>query len=239
MEKTLLPDPNGILLVDKPAGITSHDVVYRIRRTFQLKKVGHGGTLDPAATGLLIMLIGKGTKLSNAIMGHDKMYDGIMRLGQTTTTQDAEGEILETRDISGITQEMVLEAMAKFKGDIYQLPPMVSALKKDGVPLYKLARKGEEIERKERFVHIYRFDMLNFGMPDSTVRVKCTKGTYIRTLCYDVGEALGCGAHLVGLRRLSSGKFSVENAMPLDQILSLSREEFEKLVVPISQVDSL
>ena len=132
--------------------------------------------------------------------------------------------------------EMVLEAMAKFKGDIYQLPPMVSALKKDGVPLYKLARKGEEIERKERFVHIYRFDMLNFGMPDSTVRVKCTKGTYIRTLCYDVGEALGCGAHLAGLRRLSSGKFSVENAMPLDQILSLSREEFEKLVVPLREI---
>ena len=234
MKKSPFPDPNGILLVDKPAGITSHDVVYRIRRNFQLNKVGHGGTLDPAATGLLIMLIGKGTKLSNTIMGGDKIYDGILRLGQTTTTQDAEGEILETRDASGITQEMVLEAMAKFKGDIYQLPPMVSALKKDGVPLYKLARKGEEIERKERLVHIYRFDMLDFGIPDSTIRVKCTKGTYIRTLCYDVGEVLGCGAHLAGLRRLSSGKFSIENALSLDKILAMSREEFEKLLLPIT-----
>jgi tRNA pseudouridine 55 synthase len=227
-------DPNGILLVDKPAGMTSHDVVNAVRKMFNIKKAGHGGTLDPSATGLLILLIGAGTKLSDRIMGHDKTYAGVMRLGLTTSTQDADGEILSEAPIDGIAESAVLEAASAFKGDMYQLPPMVSALKKDGVPLYKLARQGQEVEREPRFIHIYDFKVTEFGLPDSKIYVKCTKGTYVRTLCHDVGASLGCGGILQSLRRLQSGKFSVENAITFAALKETPRADFAKLLLPLS-----
>ncbi len=230
---------DGLLLVDKPAGITSHDVVYRIRRGFGIEKVGHGGTLDPGATGLLVILLGKGTKLSDRVMGGDKTYEGVLRLGAQTDSQDSDGDVVARGDASAVTPEALAAAMAELTGDIYQTPPMVSAIKKDGVRLYEMARKGQVVERPQRFVHIYEFTATGpltpapDGLVDVPIRVRCTKGTYIRTLCHDVGEALGCHGHLSGLRRLRSGAFDVADALPLDSILALSKDELAKRVVPM------
>ena len=231
----LLPDPfNGVLLVDKPTGPTSHDVVHKIRRTFKIEKVGHGGTLDPNATGLLIILLGKGTKFSDAIMGSDKSYTGVMRLGRTTSSQDCDGETLEERPFEHITREQVLAEMAKLEGDIYQTPPMVSAVKIEGVPLYKLARKGQEVERKQRFVHVYRYEMGDWAPPQVALSVDCSKGTYVRTLVHDVGQALGCGACLDALRRTKSGSFNIQDALAFDDVLKLSPSELAARVIPIA-----
>ena len=227
-------DPNGILLVDKPAGMTSHDVVNAVRKMFNIQKAGHGGTLDPSATGLLILLIGNGTKLSDKIMGGDKTYEGVMKLGLETDTQDADGETLTERGCEGVTEEALREAVASFKGDQYQLPPMVSALKKDGVPLYKLARKGEVVEREPRFIHVYDFRITEFGLPESRIFVKCSKGVYVRTLCHDVGAKLGCGGILQSLRRTQSGKFNVENATAFATLKTTPRADFAKLLLPLS-----
>lgn len=227
-------DPfDGILLVDKPSGMTSHDVVDRIRGHFRLRKVGHGGTLDPMATGLLIILLGRGTKLSQRIMGTDKEYEGIMRLGERTDTQDADGDVLETKDFSRITREQVEAEMGKRRGDQMQMPPMVSAIKKNGVPLYKLARKGQEVEREARFIHVYRFDLIDFTPPDAQFTLKCTKGTYVRTLCDDIGAALECGAHLAQLRRTAIGNLRVDHAQPLDKLIEGSLEELGSHVTPV------
>ncbi len=226
-------DPfDGVLLVDKPAGLTSHDVVARIRRTFRLRKVGHGGTLDPMATGLLLILIGRGTKLSDQFTSTDKEYEGTLRLGIATNTQDAEGEIIAEHDSSFVTRDMLEAEFIKRKGDQMQVPPMVSAIKKDGVPLYKLARKGQEVERPPRLIHLYRFDLLSFDPPDANFRVACTKGTYVRTLCADIGDALGCGAHLAALRRTMSGDLHIDNAHPLSTILEWSLDELRERVTP-------
>lgn len=230
---SLNPDPDGILLVDKPAGMTSHDVVNAVRKMFKIEKAGHGGTLDPSATGLLVLLLGKATKLSERVMGGDKVYEGVMRLGSSTTTQDAEGEHVSGSDPSGVTEEAVRAAAASLTGDIYQTPPMVSALKKDGVPLYKLARKGEEVERQPRLVHVYRFNIVEFGIPDCRIEIKCTKGTYVRTLCHDVGAKLGCGAHLASLRRTQSGKFTVDKAIKFEDLKTLPRADLPKFVLPM------
>ena len=235
----LPPDPfNGILLVDKPTGPTSHDVVHKIRKTFRIEKVGHGGTLDPNATGLLIILLGKGTKFSDAIMGSDKSYTGIMRLGRTTSSQDCDGEILDERPFDHITREHTLAEMAKLEGDIYQTPPMVSAVKIEGIPLYKLARKGQEVERKQRFVHVYRYALLDWAPPLVTISVDCGKGTYVRTLVHDVGQALGCGACLDTLRRTKSGAFDVADALPYDDILKLTPPQLAERVVPLAKLIS-
>lgn len=217
------PDASGILLVDKPSGPTSHDLVARVRGRFKVKKVGHGGTLDPMATGLLILLLGKATKLSDRVMGHDKVYEGALRLGVETDTQDAEGEVVATRDPSGITREALLGAMQALEGDILQTPPMVSARKINGVPLYKLARAGQTVPREPRPVYVYRFDLLSFDPPDASFRVACTKGTYVRTLAHDVGRALGCGAHLAALRRTRVGDFDVSAAHPFDALMDAPR----------------
>ncbi|MFH0879197.1 MAG: tRNA pseudouridine(55) synthase TruB, partial [Lentisphaerota bacterium] len=159
-------DPyDGVLLVDKPSGPTSHDIVAQIRRHFSIKKVGHGGTLDPMATGLLVILTGRGTKLSESVMGFDKVYSGVMHLGITTDTQDVDGKVLEEKDASSITREMIQQEMSRRMGDQMQTPPMVSAIKMNGVPLYKLARKGQTVEREPRFIHIYRFSLLDFTPP--------------------------------------------------------------------------
>jgi tRNA pseudouridine55 synthase len=232
-------DPwDGLLLVDKPSGPTSHDIVAKIRRHFRIRKVGHGGTLDPMATGLLVILLGRGTKLSNRIMGSDKTYEGVMRLGAATNTQDADGNIVSEGDPSSVTREQVAEEMRKRTGDLMQTPPMVSAIKKDGVPLYKLARKGEVVERDARLIHVYRFDLLDFALPDASFRLSCTKGTYVRTLCAEIGGSLGCGAHLKALRRTASGSLRVEDAMPLDDILKLSPDELTRRVVPMDTVQN-
>jgi tRNA pseudouridine55 synthase len=232
-----LSDPfNGVLLVDKPAGPTSHDVVHQIRRTFKIKKVGHGGTLDPNATGLLIILLGKGTKLSDQIMGGDKVYSGVIRLGRVTTTQDCDGETLEEHPFDQVTREQVVAEMKKLEGDIYQVPPMVSAIKQNGIPLYKLARKGEEVVRKPRLVHIYRYVMTEWNPPLVSFITESTKGTYVRTLAHDVGQALGCGASLDALRRLKSGDYDVKDALSFDMILALTPDQLAARVIPLARL---
>ncbi len=216
---------SGILLVDKPKEWTSHDVVNCIRRRFRLKKVGHAGTLDPAATGLLVILLGKATKLSARLTGDDKVYSGTMRLGVETHSQDAEGEITATSSTDGITPEAVQKVAAEFVGDISQIPPMVSAIKKDGQPLYKLARKGQTVEREPRLITIHSLEITRIEIPQVDFQVHCSKGTYVRTLCADIGAKLGCGAHLSDLRRLSSGPFNVKDAHSLEAIKTWEQEE--------------
>ncbi len=226
---------DGILLVDKPAGPTSHDIVHAIRKRFGIRKVGHGGTLDPQATGLLVILLGKGTKLSSYFMTGDKSYEGTMTLGIETNTQDADGEVTREGDAAGITRDQVADAMCRYVGDMMQTPPMVSAVKVKGVPLYKSARKGQTVEREARLIHIYRFDVLDFRLPEVDFRVDCTKGTYVRTLCADVGADLECGAHLSALRRIGAGKLRLEDATPFDAIMEMEEPELAKIVQPLAR----
>lgn len=230
-------DPfDGALLIDKPVGPTSHDVVDALRRHLQIKKVGHSGTLDPNATGLLILLLGRGTKLSEKLMASDKVYEGTMKLGESTDSYDADGELVASLPVPPITVDDLNELAAGFVGDHLQLPPMVSAIKKDGVPLYKLARKGIEVERKPRLIHIYSFRFSDYQEPIAWFRVACTKGTYVRTLAFDIGEKLGCGAHLATLRRLTSGKFDVANALPFENALKTPPSELRNRVIPFLQL---
>jgi tRNA pseudouridine55 synthase len=223
---------DGAILIDKPAGPTSHDVVDAIRRRFQIKKVGHCGTLDPNATGLLIIVLGRGTKLSEKLMGDDKVYEGTIKFGETTDSYDCDGEITASLPVPPLTLDQLNEEAAQFVGDLMQIPPMVSAIKIKGVPLYKLARKGIEIEREPRLVHIYNFRFTGCELPLGTFKIACTKGTYVRSIARDLGQKLGCGAHLATLRRSVSGKFDVVDAAPLDAILNLTTPELEKRVIP-------
>ncbi len=223
---------DGAILVDKPAGPTSHDVVDAIRRKFGIKKVGHCGTLDPNATGLLIIVLGRGTKLSERLMGDDKVYEGTIKFGEATDSYDSDGELTSSLPVMPMTIEELNEEAAKFIGDQMQVPPMVSAIKKGGVPLYKLARKGVEVEREPRLVHIYNFRFTSYAEPLGEFRVACTKGTYIRSIAHDLGQKLGCGAHLTTLRRSASGRFDVADALPLDAVLKLTPAELEKRVMP-------
>jgi tRNA pseudouridine55 synthase len=234
------PDPyDGILLVDKPSEWTSSDVVVKIRNHFKFSKVGHGGTLDPLATGLLVVLIGKGTKLSDRIMGGDKTYEGTLHLGITTNSQDADGEILEEKDASHITRKAVEDVIAQnYLGDIEQIPPMVSAIKKNGVPLYKMARKGQEIEREPRKIHVSSFEVLDFDNPLVTFRVTSTKGTYVRTLAFDIGNDLGVGGSLDALRRTASGPLSIEKAHTLEDILACDRESIGEKIFHLADMIS-
>jgi tRNA pseudouridine55 synthase len=223
---------DGAILVDKPAGPTSHDVVDAIRRKFGIKKVGHCGTLDPNATGLLIIVLGRGTKLSEKLMGDDKVYEGTIKFGVATNSYDSDGEILETKPVPTLTLEQLNELASQFIGDQMQTPPMVSAIKKDGVPLYKLARKGIEVEREPRLIHIYNFRFANYSEPLGEFRLACTKGTYVRSVAHELGQKIGCGAHLATLRRSVSGKFDVADAKPLNEILKMTAVELEKRVIP-------
>ena len=223
---------DGALLIDKPAGPTSHDVVDIIRRDFGLKKVGHCGTLDPNATGLLIIVLGRATKLSEKLMGDDKVYEGTMKFGVTTNSYDCDGDTLETKPVPPLTLEQLNTLAATFVGDQMQMPPMVSAIKKDGVPLYKLARKGVEVVREPRFIHIYNYSFSEYAEPLGRFSVACTKGTYVRSVAHDLGQNLGCGAHLTTLRRSASGKFDVADALPLAEVLQLSPVQLEKKVMP-------
>lgn len=223
---------DGAVLIDKPAGPTSHDIVDEIRDGFAIKKVGHCGTLDPNATGLLIMLLGRGTKLSEKLMADDKVYSGWIKFGETTNSYDADGEVQETKPVPPLSVEKLNEAAESFIGDIMQEPPMVSAVKVGGVPLYKLARQGKEVERKARLIHIYNFRFTQYEEPYAFFRVACTKGTYVRTLAHELGQKLGCGAHLATLRRVSSGKFDVAEAVQYEEVLKMSPSQLAKRVVP-------
>lgn len=211
---------NGILLVDKPAGMTSHDVVDRIRKAAKMRRIGHTGTLDPAATGLLVLCLGHATRLSEFLMGLDKTYEGVMRFGVVTDSYDLDGKRVEERPVPPMTPEQIQCVFDEFTGEIMQLPPMLSAVKVGGERLYKLARKGETVKREPRKVTVLEFRLLDYQCPDAAFRLRCTRGTYARTLCYDVGERLGCGATLAGLRRTGVGKHSIENARPVDAFVS-------------------
>jgi tRNA pseudouridine55 synthase len=237
MRRRREPDPyDGILLVDKPAGWTSHDVVAKIRNHFKFSKVGHGGTLDPLATGLLVLLIGKGTKLSARIMGGDKIYEGTVRLGVTTDSQDRDGAVLEEHDTEAVTRSRVEAAMRNYIGDIEQIPPMVSAIKKDGVALYKMARKGKEVEREPRAIHVFSFELTDFNNPYFDFRIKSSKGTYVRTLAHDIGQDLGTGGSLHALRRVGSGPLSVDQACTMEEILACDRETIGSRIIHLSDM---
>ena len=223
----------GVLLVDKPTEHTSHDVVARLRRKLNMRKIGHAGTLDPMATGLLIMLIGKATRISQYLISLDKEYEGTIQLGQTTDSQDADGEILETRPVPPLTETEAKALMQSFLGDQYQMPPMYSAIKIDGVPLYKSARKGEEIVREPRFIRVMSFDLTRFAPPQLDFRLRSSKGTYVRTIAHDLGQKLGCGAHLSALRRTATDRFNISQALTLDAIEALSIPEIEKRLIPV------
>lgn len=231
---------DGILLVDKPGDHTSHDVVARLRGKLKMKRIGHAGTLDPMATGLLIMLVGKATRVSQYLTNLDKEYEGTVELGKVTDTQDADGEMMETRPVPPLTEDELKEAIKGFLGDQYQMPPMYSAIKINGVPLYKSARKGEEIVREPRFIRVSSWEVTKFGVPRFDFRLRCTKGTYVRTLAHDLGQKLGCGAHLAALRRTATDKFNVAQALTLDQIMAMSLTEIEqKLIAPRDAVPML
>lgn len=236
---THLTPYDGVLLVDKPAGLTSHDVVDRIRREFKFNKVGHCGTLDPNATGLLILVLERATKLQARLMSADKTYEGVMRLGITTDSQDVDGAVLAEKPVPPLTAADIEEVLAKYRGDIQQVPPMVSAVKHQGQPLYKLARKGKTVEREARLVHIYDLRALGINLPDITFRCACTKGTYVRTLCHDIGEVLGCGAHLASLRRTRSGEFDVKDARTLPELFAMKREQLPAVIIPILKLAKL
>jgi tRNA pseudouridine55 synthase len=223
---------DGALLIDKPPGPTSHDVVDAIRREFGIKKVGHCGTLDPNASGLLIIVLGRGTKLSEKLMSDDKVYEGTIKFGEATDSYDADGTLTASLPVPLLTVDQLNEAATGFIGDLMQTPPMVSAVKKAGVPLYKLARKGIEVEREPRLIHVYNFRFTDYQEPLGRFRLACTKGTYVRSIAHELGQQLGCGAHLATLRRVTSGKFEVADAKPLDDVLRLSVGNLEKLVIP-------
>lgn len=224
---------DGILLVDKPAGMTSHDVVDLIRRRFNIKKAGHAGTLDPAATGLLVVLIGKATKLSSKLTSGDKEYEAVVTLGKKTDSGDAEGKMLSENDCRGITDEKIKDAFRSFEGETEQIPPMFSAVRHKGKRLYELARKGKEVPREPRKIRIEKLVINNIALPVVHFIVRCSKGTYIRKLCDDLGDMLGCGAHLSGLRRVGSGEFSLSDSIDMAVLKAISRAELEGRLIKI------
>ena len=228
-----LPEPEGVLLVDKPQGVTSHDVVYKIRRLYQTRRVGHAGTLDPMATGLLIMLVGKATKASDQLMAQDKEYLGEATLGVVTDTQDAEGEALETNAVPEITEAQVRAALASMLGDQLQVPPMHSAKKVGGQKLYDLARKGIEVAREPRAIRLDEFELLSWQTPKINFRVRCTKGTYVRTLAHDLGRKLGPGAHLSMLRRTRSGALDLTRAKTLMELGAMDDAALRSCLIPV------
>lgn len=228
--------PHGLLLVDKAEEMTSHDVVAITRGVLGFRKIGHCGTLDPMATGLLMLVLGKATKAQDALMGQSKEYSGTLKLGQTTTSQDREGEVLETREVPELTAEQVEAAFRKYTGDFEQIPPMVSAIKKDGVPLYKLARKGQEVERKARKVSVSSFTVTRIELPEVDFVVHCSKGFYVRTYAHEIGQDLGCGAHLTKLRRHRSGDFSVDDAITITDLRTAGDGGVRSRLIPLESL---
>jgi len=228
--------PSGVLVVDKEPDMTSHDVVAIARRSLGTRKIGHCGTLDPMATGLLMLVVERATKIQDLLMSEDKEYEGTLTLGASTSTQDRQGEVVEERPVEGIDRAAVEEAFAAFTGEFEQVPPMVSAIKKDGVPLYKLARKGKEVKREPRPVRVEEFEVGRVELPEVDFRVVCSKGFYVRTYAHDIGARLGCGAHLSALRRVRSGRFTLERAIDIASLKTAPREELHRAIISLAEI---
>ncbi len=223
----------GILLLDKPQGLTSHDLVDRVRRKLRMKRVGHAGTLDPMATGLVIILLGRATKVSQYLMSLDKTYEGTITLGSTTDSHDADGTVIEEKTPPELSEAEVEAVLKSFEGDQYQTPPMFSAKKQGGVPLYKLARKGKTVEREPRFIRVSKFDLDEWRAPrEIDFTVSCSKGTYVRTLAHDLGEKIGCGAHLSELRRTDIERFRIEDSLTLEAFEEMEADEIQRAIIP-------
>ncbi|HEB95211.1 MAG TPA: tRNA pseudouridine(55) synthase TruB [Sedimenticola thiotaurini] len=227
----------GILLLDKPLGETSNSALQAVKRLYQARKAGHTGSLDPLADGLLPICFGAATKISAFLLDADKRYWVRVRLGETTTTADAEGEVIERRPVEGVGQEEVETVLQRFRGEIQQIPPMYSAVKHKGERLYKLAREGVEVEREPRTVQIHELELLKLEPPELELSVRCTKGTYVRTLAEDIGEALGCGAHVVGLRRTGVGPYGDDGLVTMEQLQSTLEADglpgLDRLLLPV------
>lgn len=230
--------PSGVLLVDKDQGFTSHNAVALCRRVLQTKKVGHCGTLDPMATGMLIVVIGKATKMQDLLMCEDKVYTATMKLGVETNSQDADGEVVAEKPTDALTEEAIRAAFEHFNGEFDQVPPMYSAVKINGVPCYKLARKGKEVERKARHVAVLDYEITRIDLEAAEVdfTVHCTKGFYVRTYAHDIGQFLGCGAHLTALRRIRSGKFDISEAVDVPTLKAAGRDELLARLLPVEKV---
>ena len=228
--------PSGVLLVDKAPDMTSHDVVAIARRALNMKQIGHCGTLDPMATGLLMLVIGRATKIQDLLMSEDKEYVGTMTLGAVTSTQDRQGEVLESMPVPALSTAQIHQAFDAFTGEFGQIPPMVSAIKKDGVPLYKLARKGEVIEREPRQVRVTGYQVTRIELPEIDFIVHCSKGFYVRTYAHDIGAKLGCGGHLSALRRTRSGKFTLERAVTVADLKTTPRDVLLKAMISLAEI---
>ena len=224
---------NGIVIVDKPADWTSQDVVSKLRGVFQTRRIGHGGTLDPMATGVLPVFVGRATRGVEFFEHAEKTYEAVLQLGITTDTEDTTGNILEEKQVC-VTKEQFLAALEQFRGEIQQIPPMYSALKVNGQKLYQLARKGKEVERQPRTITIHQLDCLEFADTTAKIRVRCSKGTYIRTLCKDIGQALGCGGCMAALRRVAAGEYPIEKAVPLAELIA--SQDPGKYLLPVDSM---
>lgn len=228
--------PSGVLVIDKEPDMTSHDAVAIARRQLKTKKIGHCGTLDPMATGVLMLVIGKATKLQDRLMADDKVYEGSLKLGVTTSSQDREGEIEEEKEVPAFTDAQIDLAFNEFVGNFEQIPPMVSAIKIDGVRLYKLARKGQVVERKPRAVRVDDYSISRIALPEVDFTVHCSKGFYVRTYAHDIGQHLGCGAHLTALRRTRSGKFDLSRAITASDLKVATREELLGRMISLEEI---
>src|SRR5438093_13265069 len=237
--KSLSAGPDGVLLVDKAEGMTSHDVVALTRRKLDTRKIGHCGTLDPIATGLLLLTVGRGTKVQDLLMSEDKEYAGTFVLGVTTDTQDRAGEVIQQRPVPALGEHQIRATFEKFHRDFSQLPPMVSAKKQGRVPLYKLARQGKVVGREPGLVHVYRYTIGRIALPEIDFSVLCSKGFYVRTYVHDIGEVLGCGAHLKSLRRTRSGRFDVANALSVDEMKNATREGILNRMLSLPEVSKM
>ena len=224
---------NGIVIVDKPSGWTSQDVVSKLRGVFKTRRIGHGGTLDPMATGVLPVFVGRATRGVEFFEHAEKTYEAVLQLGITTDTEDTTGTVLEEKPVS-VTEQELLDILPKFRGEIQQIPPMYSALKVNGQKLYDLARQGKEVERKSRTITIFRLDCLEFSGSTARLLVHCSKGTYIRTLCKDIGAALGCGGCMAALRRVQAGEYTIGQAVSLQELIDTQTPEKY-----LAEVDSL
>ena len=228
--------PNGIIIIDKPAGWTSMDVCAKLRGILREKRVGHGGTLDPMATGVLPVFVGQATRAVEFAENSRKEYVAGLRLGQVTNTQDITGETLETHPVT-VTRADVEAALTRFLGDIQQIPPMYSAIKINGQKLYELARRGQEVARRPRSITIHALELLEGEGADWTIRVRCSKGTYVRTLCHDLGRALGCGGCMSSLRRTRAGSFTLAQAVTMQQVLDFAAgQDPQQLLMPVDAV---
>ncbi|GAB4269628.1 MAG: tRNA pseudouridine(55) synthase TruB [Methylomicrobium sp.] len=228
-------DIHGILLLDKRLGVSSNRALQEVKHLFAANKAGHTGSLDPLASGLLPICFGEATKVSGFMLDDDKRYHVVVRLGMVTDTGDAEGQVIETRPIPTLTEENIQACLRRFTGDIDQVPPMYSALKHNGKKLYELARQGKSVERKARRITIYKINLLERDETCLTLDVWCSKGTYIRTLAEDIGEYLGCGGSVLALRRLASGRFSIEQAKTIEQLQAMTESELMACLLPVDK----